>query len=181
MLEKMYQRRLNGYAAIGYSIRGDRAAPVGENRIFSQEEYWVAFSADIQATKKEIIVVCPYLHIGQVKAFVRILPQKVKVTVITGEEDNFKPETWQKMSAAIAYLHENGIRVENKPDIYQRFAVIDQELLWYGGVNFLGFEKNGNGTMRLHSPELSMELIASIIKEQECRKSKQQTAFYRVL
>lgn len=181
MLEKMYQRRLNGYAAIGYSIRGDRAAPVGENRIFSQEEYWVAFSADIQATKKEIIVVCPYLHIGQVKAFVRILPQKVKVTVITGEEDNFKPETWQKMSATIAYLQENGIRVENKPDIYQRFAVIDQELLWYGGVNFLGFEKNGNGTMRLHSPELSMELIASIIKEQECRKSKQQTAFYRVL
>lgn len=159
MLEKMYQRRLTGYAAIGYSIRGDRAAPAGENRIFSQEEYWPAFSTDIQTAKKEITVVCPYLNFGQVKRFVGILPQEVKVTVITGEEENFKPETWQKMSAAIAYLQEKGIRVENESDIYQRFAVIDQELLWYGGVNFLGFEKNGNGTMRLHSPELAKELM----------------------
>lgn len=48
MLERMYHKRLSGYAAIGYTVRGDQPGSEAENRIFSQEEYWTAFSADIQ-------------------------------------------------------------------------------------------------------------------------------------
>lgn len=173
MLERMYQRRLSGYASIGYSIKGDRTAPACENRIYNQEDFWTTFSSDIQMAKREIFIVCPYLHIGQIKRFIGILPQNVKITVITGTEDSFKPETWKKMSASIGYLRTNGICVENRSEIFQRFAVIDRELLWYGGVNFLGFDKNGNGTMRLYSPELSKELLDNIGEHRNAEKVKE--------
>lgn len=173
MLEKMYQRRLTGYVSIGYSIQGERTAPACENRIYSQEDYWAAFCSDIQAAKREVTIVCPYLHIGQIKRFLGIMPQKVEITVITGTKENFKPETWKKIAAAITYLQANGICVENRHEIYQRFTVIDGELLWYGGVNFLGFEKNGNGTMRLYSQELAKELLENIGEHENAEKAEE--------
>lgn len=42
---------------------------------------------------------------------------------------------------------------------YQRCAVLDKQLLSYGGINFLGFERGSNGSMRLYSLELAEELL----------------------
>ena len=159
MLERMYHKRLSGYAAIGYTVRGDKAEPVSENRIFSQEEYWEKFSWDICNAQKEILVTSPYLHIAQVKRFLRLLPKEVRLTVVTGDESSFKPEAWAKMANSVKLLEDSGATVILKPKVYQRYAVIDKSTVWYGGINFLGFEKAAHGTMRLCSAELAKELL----------------------
>ena len=119
MLERMYHKRLSGYASIGYTIRGDRTVPAAENRIFSQEEYWDTFSVDIANAQRELLITSPYLE-------------------------------------------DTGARVILQPKVYQRYAVIDKSTLWYGGINFLGFEKAAHGAMRLCSTELANELCADI-------------------
>jgi len=73
MLERMYHKRLSGYAAIGYTIRGDRSVPAAENRIFSQEAYWEMFSTDIGNAQRKILITSPYLHIAQVKRFLNLI------------------------------------------------------------------------------------------------------------
>lgn len=167
MLERMYQKRLLGYAAIGYTVRGDKANPSETNRIFSQEEYWGAFSEDIHNAQKEIVVVNPYLHMGQVKRFLGLIPENVHVAVVTSDESSFKPETWQKVCKAAKVLQDNSAAIQFQPKVYQRYAVIDKRILWYGGINFLGFEKAMNGAMRLSSPELAKELTDRIYHEEE--------------
>ena len=159
MLERMYHKRLSGYAAIGYTIKGDKTAPAAENRIFSQEEYWETFSADISDAQKEILVTSPYLHIAQVKRFLKLLPKDIHLTVVTGDESSFKPEAWEKVSNAVKILEDAGARVILQPKVYQKYAVIDKNILWYGGINFLGFEKTAHGAMRLCSAELAKELL----------------------
>ena len=159
MLERMYHKRLSGYAAIGYAVRGDRAAPAADNRIFSQEEYFDAFSVDISNAQKNILITSPYLHVAQVKRFLKLLPQNVHLTVITGGESSLKPEAWEKVSNAVRALEDAGAAVILQPKVYQRYAVIDKNILWYGGINFLGFEKAGHGAMRLCSAELAKELL----------------------
>ena len=159
MLERMYHKRLTGYAAIGYMIRGDRSVPAAENRIFSQDEYWDTFSADISNAQKEILVTSPYLHIAQVKRFLKLIPKDIHLTVVTGDESSFKPEVWEKVSNAVKLLEDTGATVIQQPKVYQRYAVTDKQILWYGGINFLGFEKAAHGAMRLCSPELAKELL----------------------
>lgn len=159
MLERMYHKRLSGYAAIGYTIRGDKAAPAAENRIFSQEEYWDAFSMDIANAQRDILITSPYLHIAQVKRVLKLIPEETHVTVVTGDETSFKPEAWEKMSNTVRLLEDAGARVILQPKVYQRYAVIDKSTLWYGGINFLGFEKTAHGAMRLCSAELAKELL----------------------
>ena len=158
MLERMYHKRLSGYAAIGYTVRGDYAAPA-DDRIFSQEEYWEHFSRDISSAEKQILIASPYLHIAPVKRFLKLLPENAHLTVITSDESGFKPETWEKVAAAVDLLEENNATVILQPKVYQRYAVIDKHILWYGGINFLGFEKAAHGTMRLCSEELAKELL----------------------
>ena len=159
MLDRMYHKRLPGYAAIGYTVRGDREGHGAENRIFSQEEYWPVFSEDICNAQKEILVISPYLHIAQVKRFLNLIPENIRVTIVTSDRSSFKPEAWEKASKAATLLKENGVTVLLQPKVYQRYAVIDQNILWYGGINFLGFDKAEGGTIRLCSPELAEELL----------------------
>ena len=167
MLERMYHKRLSGYAAIGYTIRGDRTVPAAEDRIFSQEEYWDTFSMDIANAQRDILITSPYLHIAQVKRVLKLIPEETHVTVVTGDETSFKPEAWEKMSNTVRLLEDAGARVILQPKVYQRYAVIDKSTLWYGGINFLGFEKTAHGAMRLYSAELAKELNDKINNEQE--------------
>lgn len=74
-------------------------------------------------------------------------------------EDSFKPEAWEKVSNAVKLLKDAGARVILQPKVYQRYAVIDKSTVWYGGINFLGFEKTAHGAMRLCSAELAKELL----------------------
>ncbi|MEF2838620.1 MAG: DEAD/DEAH box helicase family protein [Oscillospiraceae bacterium] len=166
MLERMYHKRLSGYAAIGYTVRGDKSALASENRIFSQEEYWELFSKDIRSAEKQILIASPYLHIAPVKRFLKLLPENVHLTVVTSDESNFKSETWEKVAKAVEQLEENGVTVILQPKVYQRYAIIDKHILWYGGINFLGFERATHGAMRLCSAELAKELLGSV-KSQE--------------
>ena len=46
--------------------------------------------------------------------------------------------------------------------VYQRYAVIDKQLIWYGGINYLGFEKAAQGAMRMSSMELAKELTQNM-------------------
>ena len=165
MLERMYQKRLSGYAAIGYHVRGERTDATEGERIFSQEEYWLRFAEDLQNAQKEILIVSPYLHMGQVKRVLSLIPAEVKVSVVTSDEASYKQDTWEKVQKVISHLEANRVQVTYKPQVYQRYAVLDRTVVWYGGINFLGFEKATNGTMRLCSTELAKDLLDLVDRE----------------
>ena len=115
----------------------------------------------------EILVTSPYLHIAQVKWFLNLIPENVRVTVITSDESCFKPDAWEKTAKAIDLLEEKQVKVMLRQKVYQRYAVVDKNILWYGGINFLGFDKAAHGAMRLCSAELAKELMDRVDGEQE--------------
>ena len=114
----------------------------------------------IANAQKNILITSPYLYIAQVKRFLKLIPEKTHVTVVTGDEPSFNREAWEKVSNAVKLLEDAGARVILQPKVYQRYAVIDKSTLWYGGINFLGIEKAAHGAMRLCSTELASELMS---------------------
>lgn len=95
-----------------------------------------------------------------------MITESVHVTAVTSDESNFKPETWQKLCKAAKVLENSNAEIQFHPKVYQRYAVVDKCVLWYGGINYLGFEKAANGAMRLSSPELIKALMDKIHCEQ---------------
>ena len=46
-----------------------------------------------------------------------------------------------------------------KADIDERFAVIDNSLVWHGGMNLLGKEDAWDNLMLINNPEVAAELL----------------------
>ncbi|MBN2810179.1 MAG: DEAD/DEAH box helicase family protein, partial [Deltaproteobacteria bacterium] len=62
MLEKMYQKRLNGYAAMGYKAKSEEIADAPLDIIFNKENFLPVFNQDIVAAEKEILIVSPFVR-----------------------------------------------------------------------------------------------------------------------
>ncbi|MDR3318619.1 MAG: DEAD/DEAH box helicase family protein, partial [Clostridiales bacterium] len=159
VLEKMYQSRLRGYAALGYLTRA--ASEGAGNIIFDEYGFDDAFHNDISDAMKSIVISSPYLREKSVRSFVRNTEflHGVTVTVHTkAAEDRGKI----KAAQAIKLLQDAGVSVIVLPKLYRKFAVIDDCIVWYGGINPLGVGYSGESVMRIPSREIAAELMATI-------------------
>lgn len=83
----------------------------------------------------------------------------VNVTVITTE-----PEEVVYGSANVCYellrkMQQIGINVVTKVEVEERFAVIDDELVWHGGMNLLGKVDIWDNLMRIKNHQVAAELL----------------------
>ena len=56
-------------------------------------------------------------------------------------------------------MEQIGINVITKTEVEERFAVIDNELVWHGGMNLLGKVDVWDNLMRIKSQEVAAELL----------------------
>ena len=56
-------------------------------------------------------------------------------------------------------MQEVAINVVTKEEVEERFAVIDDELVWHGGMNLLGKEDAWDNLMRIKNHQVAAELL----------------------
>ena len=59
-------------------------------------------------------------------------------------------------------LKNEGVNLLFKSNIHQKFAVIDERIVWYGSINLLSFGNAEESIMRLESSNIANELMKSI-------------------
>ncbi len=99
MFERMYTRRLSGYAAIGYKVKGERFALISRNEenvdiIFNKNNFYPVFLNDLMNANREIIIVSPFVTKRRTMQMIKdlgiALSKKVKVIVVTPPSDYLK-------------------------------------------------------------------------------------------
>jgi superfamily II DNA or RNA helicase len=160
VLEKMYQSRLKGYAALGYLTRA--LSEGGVNIIFNESDFEETFYNDITGAVKNIIISSPYLNERSAKVFIRNTEflQGVGITVYTKESEE---KSKAKANRIIALFKTAGIKVTVLPKLHQKFAVIDGLTVWYGGINLLGVGYSDESVMRIPSREIADELMRGVV------------------
>ena len=58
------------------------------------------------------------------------------------------------------------IRVKTQNHCHERYAVIDQSLVWYGSMNLLSRGREDDSLMRIVSPTIAAELLELGIKRE---------------
>ena len=61
--------------------------------------------------------------------------------------------------ALIREMQQVAIHVVTKAEVEERFAVIDDELVWHGGMNLLGKEDVWDNLMRIKDHQVAEELL----------------------
>ncbi len=176
MFERMYNRRLSGYASIGYKMRGELFSTPNQNEenvdiIFDKSNFYPVFSNDINRAKREILIISPFVTKRRTQQIIRemasALAKNVKITVVTRPSEDFQnkdliawKETTKQMEAA-------GIYLIYKSNIHQKFAIIDQKIVWYGSINLLSYGSAEESMMRIESNKIAYELMGSLEKTNE--------------
>lgn len=174
VLERMYQKRLKGYASIGYSVKSDCKPFITGNTIYNNINFLDAFSRDIISSKSEVLILSPVITmkylIKMLNLFKMGLKNGAKLTVITKpipEHSNKNITIYEEMLKKLTAIGSNTIFI---PSLSQKFAIIDQRIIWYGGINLLSYGKSDENIIRLDSESIASELngmVDDLIKDKK--------------
>jgi superfamily II DNA or RNA helicase len=166
MLERMYQKRLTGYASMGYNAKGEDNMSSPLNVIFSNENFLPVFDNDIAAASAEILIVSPFVRKRRALQMVQhlkiALDKKIRAIVVTRPITDFNLRYRNSLQEVLTLLNGNGINMVFKTNIHQKFAVIDQKIVWYGSINLMSYGRAQESIMRIENPHIALELIKSV-------------------
>ena len=164
MFDNMYAKRLKAYKHIGYEVCTGILNEIQEaNAIFDSENYYDAFKKDLVAANKYIVISSPVISWGKINEIIQLLaePQSrgVSVTIVT-----FTPDSYNFGDAAIwMQMHEElrqaGFHIKAVEEFCEHFAIVDQELVWYGHMNLLGKTNSDDSMMRVLCKDIASELM----------------------
>jgi len=166
MPERMYQKRLKGYASMGYRIKGENLASAPPEIIFDQNNFLPVFRNDILCAQKEILIVSPFLRKRRTAQMIEdLMPavsKQVSVNVITRPSTDFAPRDQAPFRNGLDLFDGTSIKVVHRSNIHQKFAVMDRKIVWYGSVNLLSFGSAQESLMRIESANIARELEKTI-------------------
>jgi phosphatidylserine/phosphatidylglycerophosphate/cardiolipin synthase-like enzyme len=167
-LEKMYQKRLAGYAVIGYRAKAESVAEEPADIIFDNTNFLPVYHNDMMNAAREAVIVSPF--VTRRRAFQMLpnleaaLAKRVSVVVVTRPTKAYKDKDRPALEETLASLKDTGVRLLFKANIHQKFAVIDQKIVWYGSINLLSYGSAQESIMRLESPNIAQELMKDLGK-----------------
>ena len=83
----------------------------------------------------------------------------VKINVITRPSGDYAKKDSDAVSSVLGYFSNKGIAVIEKSRIHQKFAVVDERVVWYGSINLLSYGGSEESIMRLESATIASELL----------------------
>ncbi|GAB6010468.1 DEAD/DEAH box helicase family protein, partial [Dysgonomonas reticulitermitis] len=96
VLERMYHKRLTGYAQIGYKALSSKNEPDKISMIYDSDTFASAIKNDLAEAKKEIRIASPYIRKAQIKKVLEWLKvpleAEVSITVITRPIESYKKQ-----------------------------------------------------------------------------------------
>lgn len=166
VLERMYQKRLKSYSAIGYQTKIIENTLNSPSIIYDGKSFLPVYYNDFNSALCEIVIVCPFMRKSRVTQLLKVLSplisKNIAITVITRPPEDFKEVDRIAVSENISTLESAGITVKPKSEFHQKFTIIDNTTIWYGSVNFLSFGSHEESIMRFESTDIATELLASL-------------------
>ena len=172
VLERMYHRRLRTYKKIGFEVCAEvMDKQEVSNSIFDSTGYWEVFEKDILSAAKSIVVSSPFLSSRKVEWLVDqsdILQKRgVTITVFSLGPEVYPEDGREHHGELLERLTSAGICVKTQNHYHERYAVIDQSLVWYGSMNLLSRGREDDSLMRIVSPEIAAELLELGMKSEK--------------
>ena len=168
--DRMYHKRLKGYGDMGYQVRsGAPDAPI--SAVFDGRAWIEPFDQDMINAGKRVVISSPRLQKRRLQKILSILLELqasgVEIIIHTkapfGDDSKYK----KSLQEEIFLIEQQGIVVHTHKVLSQRYAIIDQKIVWYGSTDFLSYACNDTVALRFINTDIAGELSAFFDKP-EC-------------
>ena len=162
--DKMYAARLKAYKKIGYELcinmDGEKQKA---NAIYDIGNYAETYWKDLEEANSAVVVSSPRLNNQKVDRIINMLGKRrelgVKVTIVTWHPDAYKYGKDDVRMELMERLRKAGFEIRLVEESCEHYAVIDNEIVWYGSVNLLSKEDTEDNLMRVCSKDIAAELL----------------------
>ena len=162
--DKMYVARLKAYKKIGYELCVNMDGKKQKaNAIYDIENYAETYWKDLEEANSAVVVSSPRLNNQKVDRIINMLGKRrelgVKVTIVTWHPDAYKYGKDDVRMELMERLRKAGFEIRLVEETCEHYAVIDNEIVWYGSVNLLSKEDAEDNLMRVCSKDIAAELL----------------------
>lgn len=154
MCDVMYKRRLRGYASVGYKIRQNDSKDlfgIDQGAIFTGKNYQNSFFADLSNASKSVIISTTKLWFAKRTPILELLAdlsaRGVEIIVFTCQVSD-------KDRVLL-----NGVQVNVEENLSLHATIIDKSIVWYGSINYLGYNVEDDHAMRITESSIAEEVI----------------------
>jgi len=166
VLERMYHKRLTAYRSVGYSIKAYNEGIDVESIIYNESDYFGHVISDIRNAGKNILVSSPFLQKKKVDSIKDLLVEKynsgVRITLCIKRIEDYSDKQKVYISMFISEISKQGINVIQVAQNRYKFMIIDNKIVWYGGVDIFGGSFDESSLIRIQNEELANELLGTI-------------------
>lgn len=164
MFDNMYAKRLKAYKQIGYDVCGGlKSKKQSANAIFDSETYDEVYRKDLLQADKNIIISSPVISSAKVYELISLLRDRqlsgVEVTIVTWEPDSYgfgDAAFWMQLHEE---MRQAGFYIKTVEESCEHFAIMDQEIVWYGSMNLLAKSNADDSLKRVQSKKIATELM----------------------
>ena len=161
--ECKYHKRLKGYASLGYSVLTEQDAAPGSDVIYDQVTFQNRFLQDIAQARQSVLIFSPLATPRRVQWLAAALEQcaqkRISVTVVMRSAESLPERSRKSAQIAVERLKSQNCSLIFQSDIHQKYAIIDDRIVWYGSINLLSFGSSQESMMRLISGSIAHELM----------------------
>ena len=160
LCDSMYRKRLKGYASVGYAtISTSNDTEISKHElIFDGNTYKATFQQDLIGINQSLVISCqrikykyPPRLISQLRD---LLHNGIEIAIHIKELGYNETDL---SSAGIDFIHREELSIQ--------CAIIDKSIVWYGNVNFFGYNNEDNNVMRICDASIANELLNIIYEE----------------
>ena len=161
-LERMYHKRIKGYAELGYQIKFG-AQDRNVSTIYDGHAAMETFDRDIADAVNSIVVFSPYIQSGRVSKLLPVLQETitagVTIAIHTKEAESYEKSKQSECQGMLAQLRNIGVQVTTHQVLQPRCAIIDKKIVWYGSVDFLAFGRRDSDALRFVDSDTAGEFL----------------------
>ena len=154
LCDSMYRKRLKGYLRAGYGkyVTSFTLDKNPQELIYERNNYEAIFRNDLAKAQYSVIIAVPKIKFKYkpviMSTLANIIHNGVTVAVHIKEEGANEIE-----------LKNTGMDVVCNKEQTLQCAIIDKSIVWYGNINFFGYNSETNNVMRIADHKIANEMI----------------------
>lgn len=172
IFERMYRKRLSTYRQIGFEVCTTLdEGQLTKNTIFNGISFRDVFTEDICSAKRNAVIFSPYLShqvlIDFMAKTAEVLRRGTVIHIVTLSPEKMDDEYADDQKRKIMSLRRNGFIVSTTDNMKFDcdYAIIDQNIVWYGNLNILARSDEDNDIIRFTDSSAATSLLQNAMKQ----------------
>ena len=173
IFDSMYNKRLKTYRRIGFNvITNVNREKQKANHIYNSDNYKAVFERDLVEAERSIVISGRGLMYDKVYRIADLLQNRIEsgvsVSVVLPAIELFADFDMEYYNDMVTFLESKGIEVDKVNSDNDLFAVIDENIVWHGTIDFLDKNDYWNNTLRVESASIASELLEILFDKETC-------------